>query len=128
MWSLTRSRTPSSVVAVKRYWPGSNRLHRHGPRHRTRHNSGSRRRASRSTGSSGRIIDAQTGDDVYVGAGVDPIWSPDGSQLAFSRTEGDTQVIAVADADGGEILDLELPTGIRSVTSWIDPRLVQASP
>jgi hypothetical protein len=74
------------------------------------------------------IIDAQTGDEVYVGAGVDPVWSPDGSRLAFSRTEGDTQGVAVADANSGEILDLDLPTGVRSVTGWIDPRFLQASP
>ncbi len=74
------------------------------------------------------IIDAQTGNEIYVGAGVDPVWSPDGSRLAFSRTEGEAQGVAVADADSGEILDLGLPTGIRSVTGWIDPRFLQASP
>jgi hypothetical protein len=38
------------------------------------------------------------------------------------------QGVAVADADSGEIIDLDLPMGIRSVTGWIDPGLLEASP
>jgi hypothetical protein len=74
------------------------------------------------------IIDTETGEEIYVGAGIDPVWSPDGGRLAFNRVAGETVGVAVADAGTGRILDLNLPTGVRSVTGWIDPLTLQASP
>jgi hypothetical protein len=74
------------------------------------------------------IIDPETGDEVYVAAGTDPTWSPQGDRLAFSRSEEETLGIAVADTITGQILEVDLPTAVRFVTGWIDPQLLQVSP
>jgi hypothetical protein len=68
------------------------------------------------------LIDAGTGDEVYVGAGADPVWSPDGGRLAFSLVGDESASVAVVDADTGQLLDVALPSDIRAVSGWIDPK------
>lgn len=68
------------------------------------------------------VVRLQDGEEVYVGAGVDPTWSPDGRQLAFTDVEGDKVAIAIAEVGTWQIRQLDLPHEIQSIRSWITPR------
>ena len=60
--------------------------------------------------------------EVYVGAGVDPVWSPDGQRLAFAEVQADGNAVAVARAESWQVQHLDLPHRIESVSAWIAPR------
>ena len=57
-----------------------------------------------------RMADVDTGDDravSFTGDGVDhvPVWSPDGSHLAFQRASGNSAHIVVGSATGGAVVE-----------------------
>jgi hypothetical protein len=56
------------------------------------------------------VIHPDGSGETYVGEGLNPIWSPDGSQLAFLRTGADnSQEIWLAPADSFQPAQLGLP-------------------
>jgi Tol biopolymer transport system component len=68
------------------------------------------------------VIHLKDGEEVYVGAGVDPTWSPDGRQLAFTDVEEDEAAIAIAEVGTWQTHQLDLPQEVQSIRSWITPR------
>jgi Tol biopolymer transport system component len=60
--------------------------------------------------------------EVYVGMGVDPVWSPDGQRLAFTEVRADGNALAVWEVDTWQVQQLDLPHRIESLSAWIAAR------
>ena len=68
------------------------------------------------------VHDLETGATEHLGAGTAPVWSPDGSALAFERTEDDGHAIVASDIwvwSGGEaIAAIAHPRRIERRPAW----------
>ena len=63
------------------------------------------------------MIDAAGGSGTFLTPGLEPAWSPDGSQLAFTAEEaGETgiYVIDAAGGSGGTFITLGIRSGVVS--------------
>lgn len=62
-----------------------------------------------SDGTTVYVSGARGEDEVALGSGCCPVWSPDGSRLTFSSGSGDARRVAIAHADGSGVTILPPP-------------------
>jgi dipeptidyl aminopeptidase/acylaminoacyl peptidase len=71
------------------------------------------------------VVHPDGSGEIYVGEGLNPVWSPDGARLAFLRTGADGgQEIWMADPETGHSSPLSLPDEARRtlfLMGWVEP-------
>jgi Tol biopolymer transport system component len=70
------------------------------------------------------VVRWRDGEETYVGAGIDPTWSPDGRHLAYTDVQGERAFLAIAEVGTWQVRQVDLPYDIDSVSGWVPPSLL----